>query len=255
MSEKIFISYARKDREKTAPITDLFRDKGYSYWMDESNIEAAGLWSEQIVQAIKECEVLVLLVSENSLASDNVHKEVMLASESNKRILPIYLEPCDLPDRFRYQLAGIQHVEFYDLNSEKVRSKICSSLEEGGEVMLATETGVHSGKVRPEPSDGLRKLGIVSFWAAVVPILVPILFSPFLLSSGLPQADKGEMILSIIGGVLFAVLYVFFGVGLELVAFVTGIISRKTRYGMIGLLISSLIFLPGILIVLYLAIF
>ncbi len=43
MSEKIFISYARKDREKTAPITDLFRDKGYSYWMDESNIEAAGL--------------------------------------------------------------------------------------------------------------------------------------------------------------------------------------------------------------------
>ena len=59
MSEKIFISYARKDREKTAPITDLFRDKGYSYWMDESNIEAAGLWSEQIVQAIKECVMLV----------------------------------------------------------------------------------------------------------------------------------------------------------------------------------------------------
>lgn len=223
MPEEIFISYARKDRERAGPIVELFRDKGYSYWMDEGNIEAARLWSEQIVQAIKECEVLVLLVSENSLASDNVHKEVMLASETNKRILPIYLEPCDLPDRFRYQLAGIQHIEFYDLNSEKVRSKICSCLEEGSETMLSEEGRGYSKKTLAGPAARLRKLGLASFWTAVVPIVLLVLYAivPF-----------SAFFVSIVGLILILSL-------VEVAALVMGVISRKTVFGKVGLWISS----------------
>lgn len=57
--------------------------------MDEGGIDAATLWSEAIVEAINECKVLIMMVSRHSTDSANVVKEVMLASESSKIILPV----------------------------------------------------------------------------------------------------------------------------------------------------------------------
>ena len=168
MAEDIFISYARKDQERAEPLVSMLKEGGFSVWMDKGNIEAARLWSEQIVQAIKECRTLILLVSRNSLDSDNVLKEVMLASESKKKILPVYLEPCDLPDRFRYQLAGIQHIEFYDLDSTRVREKICTSLKSETEGFGASRA---NGSPPGSPSE-LRTLGKISFWASITAIII-----------------------------------------------------------------------------------
>ena len=93
------------------------RGNGISVWVDEGNIHAADLWSEQIVQAIADCRVMVML-SQNSTDSHNVVKEVMLASE--QKLLPVYLEPVDVPAKLQYQLAGIQHLELYGENEEQV---------------------------------------------------------------------------------------------------------------------------------------
>ena len=49
MAEDIFISYARKDQERAAPLVSMLKEGGFSVWMDKGNIEAARLWSEQIV--------------------------------------------------------------------------------------------------------------------------------------------------------------------------------------------------------------
>jgi len=202
MAEEIFISYARKDQERAEPLVSMLEEGGFSVWMDKGNIEAARLWSEQIVQAIKECRTLILLVSRNSLDSDNVLKEVMLASESKKKILPVYLEPCDLPDRFRYQLAGIQHIEFYDLDSTRVREKICTSLKSETEGFGASRAnGFPPGSWgMKELKKGLQNIGfaiivmgtlgiIISFSA--VPMYFPSLVLWFL---GIGIATLGKLI-------------------------------------------------------------
>ena len=72
------------------------------------------MWSQEIVAAIRSCKVLILAISENSAGSENVVKEVALASEGRKRILPVYIEQAEIPESMAYQLAGIQRIEFFE---------------------------------------------------------------------------------------------------------------------------------------------
>jgi len=119
MSEEIFISYSRKDRAKVSSLVSTLRSSGVSVWVDESAIDGATLWSQEIVGAIRKCKVFLLALSSNSSLSENVVKEVALASERGKKILPVMLEDTEVPESMAYPLAGIQRVNFFG-DDEKI---------------------------------------------------------------------------------------------------------------------------------------
>ena len=132
MGAEVFVSYSSLDRDRVMPVVESLRGNGISVWVDEGNIHAADLWSEQIVQAIADCGVMVVMLSQNSTDSHNVVKEVMLASEQKKALLPVYLEPADVPAKLQYQLAGIQHLELYGENEEQVLEDLVNGLAKRG---------------------------------------------------------------------------------------------------------------------------
>ncbi len=113
----IFISYSSIDREKAEQLTELLGSAGLSVWIDKAGIEAATSWSGEITQAITDCKVFVILLSPNSITSHNVSKEVSLASERKKKILPIDLIPVELPNDLAYHLAGIQRTSLTNIDS------------------------------------------------------------------------------------------------------------------------------------------
>ena len=108
----IFISYSRKDSEQAEQLAERLRTRGIEVWIDKSGIEAAKSWSKEIVRAIDECKAFVVLLSSNSQESANVSREVGIASESKKPMLPIALEDIKLSDELRYHLSGIQRVAY-----------------------------------------------------------------------------------------------------------------------------------------------
>ena len=61
MGAEVFISYSSLDRDRVMPVVESLRGNGISVWVDEGNIHAADLWSEQIVQAIADCHVMVVM--------------------------------------------------------------------------------------------------------------------------------------------------------------------------------------------------
>ena len=113
----IFISYSSKDREKAEQLTELLVSAGLSVWIDKQGIGAATSWSGEISKAIEDCKALVLLLSPTSIESDNVRKEVSLAAERKKKILPLDLEPVTLPHDLAYHLAGIQRTSMTNIDS------------------------------------------------------------------------------------------------------------------------------------------
>jgi TolB-like protein len=117
MSADIFISYSSKDREKAEQLTELLASAGLSVWIDKSGIDIATSWSKEIVQAIDNCKALLVLLSPNSVVSVNVAKEVSLAAEQKKKILPLDLEPVELTDDLRYHLAGIQRAPMTNIDA------------------------------------------------------------------------------------------------------------------------------------------
>ena len=132
MGAEVFVSYSSQDRDRVIPVVDYLRSSGISVWVDEGNIHAADLWSEQIVQAIAGCQVMVVMLSGNSTDSHNVVKEAMLASEQKKALLPVYLEPAEIPAKLQYQLAGIQHLELYGQNEQQVLADLTTGLIKRG---------------------------------------------------------------------------------------------------------------------------
>lgn len=111
---ELFISYSKSDQPLALELADELRGRGFSVWIDQGGIEGAKNWSAEIVEGIKSCSTFIVLISPNSIASRNVAKEVHLASEKSKTILPIVIEKVSLPADFEYSLAGLQHVYYHD---------------------------------------------------------------------------------------------------------------------------------------------
>ena len=111
---EVFVSYSRNDKDRVLELAGKLRAAGVSLWLDTSGIDGATLWGEQIVHALESAKVLLLMITKSAVQSDNVAKEVVLVSERKGHILPVHLEPTQIPSTLKYQLAGIQHVEYFD---------------------------------------------------------------------------------------------------------------------------------------------
>ncbi len=145
-SAEVFISYSRDDAARVLEVAARLRAAGVSVWIDQAGIDAASRWSEQIVHALESAKVLLLMVTETAVHSHNVAKEVVLVSERKGHILPVHLEPTVIPPSLRYQLAGIQHVEYFK-DSDAGFKAIVRSLERIG-VTLAPPL---AAKTSPAP--------------------------------------------------------------------------------------------------------
>ncbi len=112
----IFISYSSKDSEKADQLSELLASSGLSVWIDRQGIVGAEQWATEIVEGIKTCTTFIILLSPNSIESENVLRELSLASEKRKRVLPVDIEQVELPSSFEYPLAGLQRVAITDFD-------------------------------------------------------------------------------------------------------------------------------------------
>ncbi len=89
--DSLFVSYSHKDRGRVEPIVSAIEGMGRRVWMDRNDITGQAGWAGQIVRAIRECRAVVLMASPNSYASDQVVRELYLAMNHRKTIVPIDL--------------------------------------------------------------------------------------------------------------------------------------------------------------------
>ncbi|MEN2284489.1 toll/interleukin-1 receptor domain-containing protein [Algoriphagus sp. SE2] len=108
---KVFISYSRRDLEFAEQLTRELIRNGANVWFDQLSIQSGSAWDSSIEQAIDDAETMVLLLSTSSVKSENVLDEVAFALEENKTIVPVLLEPCEVPFR-------INRLTKYDLSKD-----------------------------------------------------------------------------------------------------------------------------------------
>lgn len=108
----VFISYSRQDTNTVDQIVARLESDGFEVWIDRARIKGGDLWTVAIVEAIDTADSFVLMLSSYSTASDNVRKEVQLAQDAKRKLFPLLLQQVTLPPQFRYQLAGIQIIEY-----------------------------------------------------------------------------------------------------------------------------------------------
>ena len=114
----VMVSYSSHDRERVMQFVQRLRAAGVAAWIDFGGIDGAQRWGEEIVNAIDACKTVILMISQTSMQSENIAKEVALAWEGGKHFLPLCLEDAKIPKSMQYQLAGIQHIKLYEGDPE-----------------------------------------------------------------------------------------------------------------------------------------
>ena len=127
---KVFVSYSRKDAEFVDRLDRDLTTLGHEVWVDRSDIVGGGedRWRRSIVNAIRDSEAMLLVVSPNSIASDNVERELSVAADNKKRVIPVVHQQCELPSGFEYELAGVQYIDFTTMEYDEAVAQLSAQL-------------------------------------------------------------------------------------------------------------------------------
>jgi hypothetical protein len=103
-----FFSYSRVNKEFATKLAKGLMSAGYPIWFDLFDIPTGSRWDDEVEKALHECSIFMIILTPASIASENVKDEIGFAIDHGKRILPILLEPCEVPLRLR----RFQYVDF-----------------------------------------------------------------------------------------------------------------------------------------------
>ena len=101
----IFISYSRKDRDRSTAISEALKALKVSVWFD-TGIGAGSSFDREIEREIEAAKALLVLWSEESVESDWVRNEARTGKERSS-LIAVQLRECQLPLEFRSVQAEV----------------------------------------------------------------------------------------------------------------------------------------------------
>ncbi|NTV82954.1 MAG: TIR domain-containing protein [Bacteroidales bacterium] len=137
-----FFSYSRSDSDFVLKLAMDLRQAGADVWLDQLDIEAGNRWDLSIGEALKNSKKMLVILSPDSVASNNVMDEVSFALEAGKTVIPILFIPCDIP----FRLRRVQHADFTKNYDDAIKNLVQT---------------LKLGKIKPshvEKSDSARAL-------------------------------------------------------------------------------------------------
>jgi len=123
----VFISYSRRDCSVADEIIALLKELNLRIWIDRSGDYSGRNYKSVIVNTIRNSNIILFLSSERSNSSDNVIKEISVAVEQKKHIIPIRIDNAPYADSIAYDLTGIDYINYSEQKEELVQ-KVLSQL-------------------------------------------------------------------------------------------------------------------------------
>ena len=113
----IFVSYAHVNKSAVFPLIRQLHEKGYRIWYD-NGIPPSSEWADTIMEKLEKSALMLLFVSPESVASDNVKDEFHSALNEKIPILPVFLKETPLVGGFKLRLPRYEWVAYYDCASD-----------------------------------------------------------------------------------------------------------------------------------------
>ena len=119
-----FISYSTKNQAAADAMRTLFGKHKIDTWMAPYDIPAGSKYAAVITKAIRNCSCFVLLLSNDSQASEAVDSEVELATlEFKKSVITVELEKVILNDAFTFYIHNKQIIAVHQIDEESYEIK------------------------------------------------------------------------------------------------------------------------------------
>jgi TolB-like protein/cytochrome c-type biogenesis protein CcmH/NrfG len=137
----VFISYASQDTAVADALCEALERAGLACWIAPRNVVPGDFYADAIVQAINACQVLVLVLSESSITSPHVVREVERASAKKRPVISFRIDLAPLPPGLEYFLSASHWLDASAGGAERAFPKLVEAVR---------------GRMTSGPADGLR---------------------------------------------------------------------------------------------------
>jgi WD40 repeat protein len=155
----VFISYGRPDsKEFVIKLHDRLVSQGLKVWLDKNDIPPAVDFQNQINDGIEKASNFLFIISPHSVNSDYCRKEIELANQLNKRIIPLLhvgeiseenwlktwqqRKPNGKPDDWEAFKAEGRHTSFKNMHPTISKINWVLGFQEGQDDLEASFTGL-----------------------------------------------------------------------------------------------------------------
>lgn len=119
-----FISYQTSDTDDACWVKKVLIENGINCWMAPDSIPGGSSYADEIDDAINNCTVFVLVLSEKAQQSKWVKKELDRAINTGKLVLPFMIENIQLEKAFNFYLTDVQRYAAYESKLSEVEKMV-----------------------------------------------------------------------------------------------------------------------------------
>jgi len=176
MNASVFISYASQDQKVATTLCKALESRNFKCWIAARDIAPGENFQIAIVRAIRAAKIMLLVFTGNSNNSDEMAKELALASQSKLIVVPLLIDDVRPNDAFSYEFATRQWIDFFsdwEAAIEQLAQRIAVALgTEAATAPAAAAVPAPPAAQAPTPDVILQALAAQPAEAAVEPTLI-----------------------------------------------------------------------------------
>jgi adenylate cyclase len=127
----VFVSYASQDVAVANAVVEALEQQGIKCWIAPRNVTPGSQYADEIVGAINDAKVIVLVLSEHAIASPHVGREVERAASKRRRVIALKIDAAPLTRSFEYFLSESQWIDAAALGMPGALAKLMQAVGQG----------------------------------------------------------------------------------------------------------------------------
>lgn len=155
----VFISYSAKDKEVADTICRIVEAAGVRCWIAPRDVQPGREWRPSIIEAIEHCHVMVLVFSDDANRSSQVSREVEVAFDEGKTIIPFRIQNTEMNKSLRYCISSTHWLDALtpplSEHADRLVATLVRLMDEASGARAASGAGVGTAASPPAPRPSL----------------------------------------------------------------------------------------------------
>jgi TolB-like protein len=126
----VFVSYASQDAAIANAVVENLEQHGIECWIAPRDVTPGSQYADEIVGAINNAKVLVLVLSEHAIASPHVGREIERAASKRRGIIGLRTDAAPMTRSFEYFLSESQWIDVVALGMLAALTKLTQAVRQ-----------------------------------------------------------------------------------------------------------------------------
>ncbi len=153
MSRDIFVSYTTPDKRVADEVVSFFEGQGISCFIAPRDVDPGKPYAANLMQAINESHVVILIASASINTSEHVLNEVEAIVNKKKPLIPFFIEDFVMSDELCYYLSRTQRIVAYPDPVSSYYGKLLTAAKPHLPKVEAAEKTVDTATMAAQPTN------------------------------------------------------------------------------------------------------